>query len=288
VVNYPWDNGATSGSPSICPDDAWFIQLSLAYALPNPDLQAGGFTNGITNGCAWYSLFGGRQDWMYVWHGGREVTVELSNANIPSGSQLPVFWENNRESLLAYLEFAMRGIRGVVRDAETGAPIRARIDVMEIPGAPVFSESALGDYHRLLLPGTYTLIVQAEGFSPDTVRSVVVTSGTATRADVSLRPVTATAVRFAPPGPAVPVLLQNSPNPFNGTTEIRFVIAEVARVHLEVFDALGRSVELLVDDVRLPGEHRVRFNADRRASGVYVIRLTAGDVVASRRMVLMR
>ena len=61
VVNYPWDNGATSGSYSACPDDAWFIDVCLEYASTNPDMLNGGFTNGITNGCDWYSIFGGRQ-----------------------------------------------------------------------------------------------------------------------------------------------------------------------------------------------------------------------------------
>jgi hypothetical protein len=53
VVNYPWDNGTTSGEYSRCPDDSAFIRLSLAYAKPNPDIMAGGFPDGITNGCQW-------------------------------------------------------------------------------------------------------------------------------------------------------------------------------------------------------------------------------------------
>jgi hypothetical protein len=195
VVNYPWDNGASSGSYSICPDDAWFIQASRAYATPNPDLMGGGWPNGITNGCAWYAIFGGRQDWMYWWNGGREVTIELSDAYNPPGSVLPLRWTNNKESFLAYMEEALKGVRGTIVDAATGVPLRARVDVIGFAGVPVYSDSAAGDYHRPLLPGTYALIARVAGFVTDTISNIVVTSSAATRVDFRLQPLPTTVVQ---------------------------------------------------------------------------------------------
>ncbi len=200
VVNYPWDNGAPSGSYSACPDDGWFIQLSRAYATPNPDLMNGGWPNGITNGCAWYAVFGGRQDWMYWRNGGREVTVEISNAYNPPGSALPQKWNNNKESFLAYMEEALKGVRGTVVDAVTGIPLRAQMDVLGIANAPVYTDSAVGDYHRLLLPGTYTLIARAAGYLPDTMSGITVGAGAATRADFVLDPVATTNVHHVAAG----------------------------------------------------------------------------------------
>jgi hypothetical protein len=188
VINYPWDNGAPSGSYSACPDDAWYINLSRVYATPNPDMMGGGFPNGITNGCDWYAIFGGRQDWMYLRNGGREVTVEISNAYNPAGSTLPLRWTNNKESFLAYMEEALKGIRGTVIDATTGLPLRARIDVVSIPNVPVFTDSAVGDYHRLLLPGTYAVIAHSAGYVTDTITNIAVTGSAATRADFLLQP----------------------------------------------------------------------------------------------------
>ena len=46
-----------------------------------------------------------------------EVTIELSNANIPAAATLPTFWAHNQESFLAYLEQSLLGIRGVVTNA---------------------------------------------------------------------------------------------------------------------------------------------------------------------------
>ncbi len=192
VVNYPWDNGAPSGTYSACPDDAWFVDLSLTYSLTNPDLLTGGFPNGITNGCQWYEVFGGRQDWIYWWHGGRETTIELWSTKNPPGSVLPQRWANNKESFLAYMEEALKGIRGIVTDAITGEPLAATIDIAGIPNVPVFTDPNAGDYHRLLRPGTYTVMVSAPDYFSDTLLNVVVVDTGAARLNVALWPVSST------------------------------------------------------------------------------------------------
>jgi Zinc carboxypeptidase/Secretion system C-terminal sorting domain len=191
VVNYPWDNGAQSGSYSQCPDDAWFMHVSRTYATPNPDIMSGGFPNGITNGCHWYAIFGGRQDWMYWWNGGREVTIELDPDGLPPGSLLPQYWTNNRESFLAYMEETLKGIRGIVSDESTHVPLRARIQTIDVTSLPVYTDSSVGDYHYHLLPGTYSFVVEAPGYYPDTVVNISVTDSFATQVDVALESITA-------------------------------------------------------------------------------------------------
>lgn len=186
VANYPWDNGAPSGSYSACPDDAWFIDVATTYASTNPDLLNGGFTNGITNGCDWYAIFGGRQDWIYYWHGGRELTIELSNVKLDSAYHLPTRWANNKESLLSYMEQTFKGVRGLVTDAATGEPLWAQIDVQGYAEVPVFTDPDVGDYHRLLLPGTYTLYVRSPYHYSDTLYNVSVMDSGATRVNVAL------------------------------------------------------------------------------------------------------
>lgn len=288
VVNYPWDNGAPSGSYSMSPDDAWFIHLSHIYATPNPDLMNGGFTNGITNGCAWYAIFGGRQDWMYWWNGGREVTIELYNTKSPPGTALPQRWTNNKESFLAFMEEALKGVRGIVTDATTHVPLRARIDVQGAANVPVFSDSTVGDYHRLLLAGTYTLIARAPGYYTDTVSNVIVTDSIATRVDIALQP-TATSVASRPSN--VPLrffLSQNYPNPFNPGTTIRYQITDHGLVTLKVFDVLGRDVATLVNEERKAGAYNVQFDGSRLPSGVYFCRLKSGADVAVQKLILMK
>lgn len=193
VANYPYDGTANGASVySLAPDDALWVSLARTYADRNAPMNASNadasFTNGICNGADWYHINGGLQDWSYVWRGGKEITLEISTAKGPSGAQLPQFWEDNRESMLAYLERAGEGLYGVVRDAATHAPLAATIHVVDNARDTV-TDPGLGDYHRLLLPGTYTVEVLATGYSRARVDSVVVAaSQVATRLDVDLVP----------------------------------------------------------------------------------------------------
>lgn len=88
--------------------------------------------------------------------------------------------------------------------------------------------------------------------------------------------------------PAQLVLLQNYPNPFNPATKITYDLPAVSRVTLKVFDILGREVATLLDGVQLTGIHTVSFNGLNLASGVYIYRLTAGDVVNVKKMILLK
>ena len=86
---------------------------------------------------------------------------------------------------------------------------------------------------------------------------------------------------------------QNAPNPFNPATTLRFSLPDAGSVRLTVHDVTGRLVATLVDDYSPPGHRAVvwdgRDDAGRAmASGVYIVRLTAGERLAARKIVLVR
>jgi len=83
-------------------------------------------------------------------------------------------------------------------------------------------------------------------------------------------------------------LYQNYPNPFNPSTNIRYQIAKNSFVTLKVNDMLGREVETLVNEFKKAGEYDVTFQAGSLPSGVYVYKLTAGDFISVKRMVLIK
>lgn len=87
-------------------------------------------------------------------------------------------------------------------------------------------------------------------------------------------------------------LSQNYPNPFNPSTQIRFSLDKKTHVKLAVYDVLGREVAVLLDEVKTPGEHEVLFSSSRAASslpsGVYFYKLTTGDLIETKKMMLMR
>jgi CubicO group peptidase (beta-lactamase class C family) len=100
----------------------------------------------------------------------------------------------------------------------------------------------------------------------------------------------ATGIRAEPGLPAGFNLEQNYPNPFNPTTTVKFQIPhnDLGSVSLRVYDVLGREVATLANGRMPSGAYSTQFNASRLAAGVYVYRLEAGDIRASRRMVLLK
>jgi Zinc carboxypeptidase/Dockerin type I domain/Carboxypeptidase regulatory-like domain len=189
VVNYPWDTW-----PRLHPDNSWYFDISRKYAdtvhVYSPSSYMNYLNNGITNGYAWYEVNGGRQDYMNWWHGCREVTIELSDTKILPGNQLPAHWTYNSSSFLNYLENALYGIRGIVTDSITGLPVFAKVTVIghDFDQSEIFTDPQVGDYHRMIAPGTYDLEFSAPGYYLKTRRNLNVTSGSIITADVALAP----------------------------------------------------------------------------------------------------
>ena len=83
-------------------------------------------------------------------------------------------------------------------------------------------------------------------------------------------------------------LYQNYPNPFNPVTTIGYSVPKSGRVVIKVFDVAGREIRTVEDVFRQAGNYSVRFDGTGLASGVYFYRMEAGDVVRTRRMVLIK
>ncbi len=93
--------------------------------------------------------------------------------------------------------------------------------------------------------------------------------------------------------PTATALQSIHPNPFNPATTIAFDISKRTRVKLTVYDAAGRTVCVLKDEVMDRGRHEVVWNGKNSAggsvaTGVYFCRLSAGDIVQTEKMVLLR
>jgi len=107
VANYPYDGNKQrrSGQNTPTEDDAIFRELALAYSLNHPEMKLSKrFSDGITNGAAWYVLYGGMQDWNYLHTDDFEITVEVSRVKMPDGALLDGYWEKNRLSLIKFMQ----------------------------------------------------------------------------------------------------------------------------------------------------------------------------------------
>lgn len=93
---------------------------------------------------------------------------------------------------------------------------------------------------------------------------------------------------FSYTGPKEFKLEQNFPNPFNPTTKIQYQLPQDARVTLKVYDILGSEVATLVNEEQEAGYKEVQFNGNGIASGMYVYRLTAGDFISTKKMMVLK
>ncbi|MGH1365367.1 MAG: T9SS type A sorting domain-containing protein [Calditrichia bacterium] len=102
-----------------------------------------------------------------------------------------------------------------------------------------------------------------------------------------------------PLGPAVGILPtnlipsgfkleQNYPNPFNPSTTIAFTLPETRSVRVEIFNMLGQSIEVILDDNRSAGYHELRYDASELESGTYFYKLTSGDIQQTKKFILLK
>lgn len=186
VVNYPWDTWS-----QLAADDDWWQEVSHTYAdaVHNnaPSNYMDGFDNGITNGYDWYTINGGRQDYMNYFQGCREMTLELSNEKMLPASQLNAHWNYNQEAFLLYMEECLYGIRGIVTN-ESGQPLDATITIIDhdFDNSEVFTDSEIGDFHRMIAPGTYDISVSSYSYISEMITNINVSDGNITSVNVVL------------------------------------------------------------------------------------------------------
>ncbi|HUN66312.1 MAG TPA: M1 family aminopeptidase [Bacteroidota bacterium] len=83
-------------------------------------------------------------------------------------------------------------------------------------------------------------------------------------------------------------LLQNFPNPFSGSTTVRYSIPHRITVDISVYNLLGVKVATLAHGDRTPGTYTFTWTPSDLAGGVYYCRLSAGTVTRTRPMLIIR
>ncbi|MBW6501448.1 MAG: hypothetical protein K0B05_08650 [Bacteroidales bacterium] len=174
VVNYPWDRWQRLHA-----DNSWFYAISREYADTVHNNSPAGYmtdlSNGITNGYAWYQIYGGRQDYVTYALNGREVTIELDKNYITPADKLADLWEYNRVSLLGYVENALYGIHGTVTDRGTGEPVPAKVFIAghDRDNSHLYADALTGRFIRLAAPGSWDITFTADGYIDTVVYNVV-------------------------------------------------------------------------------------------------------------------
>lgn len=171
LANYPWDTWTSAQNPH--PDNSWFYTISRAYADTvhkySPTDYFTGQSNGVTHGGDWYVVAGGRQDYMNYWHQCREITLEISDTKILSTDLLPSYWNYNKASMLNYIELALTGFNGTVKNP-LGEPLDATITVLnhDKDSSFVKTNKTFGNYYRPIAPGNYSIQYSSKGYIDQT------------------------------------------------------------------------------------------------------------------------
>jgi uncharacterized Ntn-hydrolase superfamily protein len=202
-----------------------------------------------------------------------EITVEPDTlpANGTSQSTITISPKNNSDTLLA------SGLQVILSNTGAGS---------------LSSVTDLGD-------GTYQATITAPIASGNDSISAVVISGTDTVSifwDALVTYVNPTSVSENPISPDKFYLYQNSPNPFNPSTTIKYTIPSVIAsgmkqsqfVSLKVYDVLGNEVALLINEEKVVGTYEVEFDASALTSGVYFYKIRAGEYSDTKKMILLR
>ncbi len=88
-------------------------------------------------------------------------------------------------------------------------------------------------------------------------------------------------------------LFQNSPNPFNPETTIKFDLSKASFVKLEVYNLLGQKVKILLNENKSSGNSQVKWDGtndlgQKVNSGVYIYKIQAGKFIDSKKMILLK
>uniref|UniRef100_A0A672FZE2 Carboxypeptidase X, M14 family member 2 n=1 Tax=Salarias fasciatus TaxID=181472 RepID=A0A672FZE2_SALFA len=196
VVTFPYDRTrsqwvAREQTPT--PDDHVFRWLAFSYASTHRLMTDANRRvchtedfakeDGTINGASWHTA-AGMNDFSYLHTNCFELSMYVGCDKFPHESELPEEWENNRESLLVFMEQVHRGIKGVVRDLQGRGIANATISVEGI--SHDIRTAVDGDYWRLLNPGEYRVTARAEGYGLSSKKCEVGYEMGATRCDFTI------------------------------------------------------------------------------------------------------
>ena len=279
VVNYPWDTWSRLHA-----DDSWFKFISHEYADTVHQYSSAGymtsdfFPDGITNGYAWYSINGGRQDWVTGFLQGREVTIELDNSFITPVNDLDNLWNYNYRSFINYISQSLYGIHGEVTDSVTEQPLPAKIWIEEHDkdSSHVYSDSITGEFIRLLAEGKYNLLITSDGYQDKRIDSVGVENYQTTNISIQLVPI----------GYGITDELFNEqqmlnlyPDPVSGILHTEIKPEEPGIFTIEIISIDGRTLKT-IDNINIPyGGTVVNIDVSELSGGVCFIRLRNNNKV---------
>ncbi len=282
VFNYPWDTWA-----QLHADDDWWQLVGNEWADTAQYYAPPGYftsvdTSGITNGFAWYTISGGRQDFMNYFHHCREVTLEISDIKLLPANQLPDYWEYNYRSFLNYLEQALFGVQGSITDSISGEPIAASVFIEDhdIDNSWVASNPVHGKYFRPLYQGVYDITFSATGYQSKVYNQVNIMNKQLTTLDVELVYTGSGMQDIDTSG-----LFHIGPNPNKGRIILTYLGHQSVHCDIKIMNVSGKMMEHSLHDFYI-GSGPLVMDLKNKSSGIYFIIITSESFVLKEKIIV--
>ncbi len=198
LVNIPFDYVSEIEDGIVPAENNLVREFAFAYSmagtfLDNPDLfDPLRLENGIINGGNWYVISGSLQDWSYLETGCLDLTVEVAKRSPMTIEGVEQVFNYNRDSIIAYIKKGGQGVYGRVTHAGagvTGVEIKlTHVAGLLSAGDIIVRTDAEGYYHRILLPGNYTLSFEKTGYTAESINVTVPDSDYGILENIELTP----------------------------------------------------------------------------------------------------
>jgi len=278
VINYPFDSWKFLHA-----DDKWYRGVSREYAdqaqeRSFPLLYMTGLDNGITNGWEWYSLEGGRQDWINYFMHSREVTIEISRLKDPPQEDLPSYWYYNYPSLLRYMEQSLYGIQGMIKDAENGQALKAGILVQghDSLHSNIFSDSITGFFARPIEEGNFDIEVKLSGYKSEVIRGVVVEKDQTAWVEVNLMPLHNNQDNLKD--------YETIPPAYFSSYGMHITVTQPGRYRILLYDLKGSLVMEHLDYMGSPGTHTISIERAELRQGIYLLKIVSPEGILTQKI----
>lgn len=176
-ISHPW-----SYRQDAVPDFANHSFLAQQYSLNS------GYSN-LTYGQGFsgmYAINGSTKDFGYGSTGAISWSVEISVNKQPASSLIESYYLKNKPAMLAVINNCInQGIHGIISDSITGEPISATVIIDNL--FPVNNRVTIGDYHKFLVAGTYSMKVFANGYKPVYLNDIIISTDSQTQVNILMQ-----------------------------------------------------------------------------------------------------
>ena len=178
IIAFPWSY--RSDAPR---DYAQINQLASVYS------STSGYAGGMQFGQGYnvmYAINGSTKDVQYGSLGQVGWSIEISNDKQPPSNMINYYYSINKPAMLEIIKDCGYGISGMITDSVTGEAVRGSVWVDNY--YPVYNDPVAGDYHKYILPGTYSVKFRANGYKTKSFTGLNVPSAGTLVKDVQLVP----------------------------------------------------------------------------------------------------